>query len=432
MLSRPTVPGVRTVSAVEQLLGSRPLTTMRWGLDRTRDLLAALDHPETAFRAVHVGGTNGKGSASASIEAVLRESGHVTGLYTSPHLFRVEERIRVSGRPASADLLERCAEQLLRVSEGSSATYFEVLTVLGFLAFAEAGVEWAVVEVGLGGRLDATNVLSPEACALTSVALEHTAWLGDTLSEVAGEKAGIFKPGVPAALGPLPDEALAVAEARAAKVGSPLLRLGRDATVRDVTVDGAGTSFLYTSAARPGGLRVRVPLPGIHQAFNVGTGLLALEALPLSLSDEIVRSGLAAVHWRGRFEMLEGPGGSCVVDVAHNPAGIATLLDTLRRVAPPRPWVVVFAVLSDKDWRSMLGAVRDAGLQAVLTQAGSAPAERRWDPAAAHGEMPGTTLVPELEEALGRARELAGPGTVVVAGSCHTVAEALDALDAGD
>lgn len=405
---------------------------MRWGLDRTRDVLAALNHPETAFRSLHVGGTNGKGSTAASLEAVLRADGWATGLYTSPHLFRVEERIRVGGRPVPSDLVERCAEAVLDASAESGATYFEVLTALGFLVFAEAGVEWAAVEVGLGGRLDATNVLTPEVSVLTSVALEHTAWLGDTVEEVAAEKAGIFKPGVPAVLGPLPDGALRVAEARAAQVGAPLFRLGRDARVEDVVVDGEGTAFLYRSKARPEGLRLRIPLPGIHQAFNVGTALLALEALPLALSDEILRSGLASVGWRGRFERVAGPGGGYVVDVAHNPAGSAALLDTLNRVAPPRPWVLVFAVLSDKDWRSMLGPWQRAGVRVVLTRAASAPAERRWDPAEAARELPGSTLEPDLGEALRRARELAGPGTVVVAGSCHTVAEALELLDTGD
>jgi dihydrofolate synthase/folylpolyglutamate synthase len=405
---------------------------MRWGLERTRDLLADLDHPETAFRAVHVGGTNGKGSAAAAIEAVLRADGRATGLYTSPHLFRVEERIRVDGQPADPELVERCAERVLEAAGSSSATYFEVLTVLGFLAFAEAGVKWAAVEVGLGGRLDATNVITPEACALTSVSLEHTAWLGDTLAEVAGEKAGIFKPGVPAVLGPLPEEALRVAEARASETGAPLLRLGRDATVEEVTVDAAGAAFLYRSRVRPGGLRVRIPLPGVHQVLNAGTALLALEALPLELPDENVCSGLAGVRWRGRFERVDGPGGEYVVDVAHNPAAMAALLDTLRRVAPSRPWVMVFAVLSDKDWRTMLESVRETGIRVVLTQAASAPPERRWEPSAAAAELPDAVLEPDLGAALERARELAGPGTVLVAGSCHTVAEALEALEAGD
>lgn len=430
MLSGGLAGGPGPGTALARLLATRPLTAVRWGLERTRDLLERLGNPESTFEVVHVGGTNGKGSAAAAVEAVLRAGGHTTGLYTSPHLFSVEERIRVDGRLAPPDLLERCAERLLGVSRDSEATYFEVLTVLGLLAFAEAGVEWAAVEVGLGGRLDATNVLSPRVCALTSVSLEHTAWLGDTIAEVASEKAGIFKRGVPAVLGPLPPDATAVAEVAAETVGAPVLRLGRDATVSDVAVDARGTRFEYRSAARPGGLPVRVPLAGIHQAFNVGTALLALEALPLPLEDEVVRSGLAGLRWRGRFEVLERAEGTWVFDVAHNPAAIVVLLDTLRRSALPCPTAVLLAALADKDWRGMLASLREEGLPVVLTQADSAPAERRWDPAAVHGAAPWTVLVESFREALGRARELAGPGTVVVTGSCHTVAEALEALDA--
>jgi dihydrofolate synthase/folylpolyglutamate synthase len=406
---------------------------MRWGLDRTRAMLDALGRPEATFRSLHVGGTNGKGSAAAAMESVLRADGRATGLYTSPHLFRVAERIQVGGRPAPTDLLERCAEAVLLVAETSDATYFEALTALCFLVFREAGVEWAAVEVGLGGRLDATNVLRPEVCALTSVALEHTAWLGDSLAEVAAEKAGIFKPDVPVALGPLPEAALEVAERTAMEVGAPVRRLGRDAWVRDVTVSERGTEFLYVSDRRPEGLRVRLPLPGIHQAFNVGTALLALEWLPGAPSDECVLRGVEAVRWRGRFEVLDRPDGTWILDVAHNPAAMTSLVDALERVGPPRPRVLLLAVLADKDWRSMLELARRRGLAVVLTQAPSAPPERRWDPARAHVETgPEVVFSPLFREAMERARELAGHGTVVVAGSSHTVADAARALDAAD
>ncbi len=404
---------------------------MRWGLDRVRALLAAVGHPEGSFHAVHVGGTNGKGSVAAFVEGVLRADGRRTGLYTSPHLFRVEERIRIDGRPAPAELLESCATRLLEALPGSRATYFEAMTALGFLAFREAGVEWAAVEVGLGGRLDATNVLVPEACALTSLSLEHTEYLGDTLATVAAEKAGILKAGVPVAIGPVPEKAAVVMAEVGARVGAPTRWVGREAKVENLTVGRDGTSFEYVSDRRPAGLRVRVPLAGVHQAFNAATAILTLDSLPLCLSDEVVRFGLEAVRWRGRFEVLERPDGTWIVDVAHNPAAMASLLDTLCRVRPPRPRALLFAVLADKDWRSMLALARHEGLPVVLTSPPGAPPERRWEPAAAM-EAASDSVVADFGAAMARARELAGAGTVVVCGSFHTAAEALRALDAAD
>lgn len=425
--------GARAGTALARLLEGRPTSAIRWGLDRTRALLDAVGRPEESFRSLHVGGTNGKGAAAAAIESVLRASGRATGLYISPHLLRFGERIQVHGRPAPEGLVERCAAALLPAARESDATHFEALTALAFLVFREAHVEVAAVEVGLGGRLDATNVLRPEACAVTSVSLEHTAWLGDTVSEVAREKAGILKDGVPAALGPVPAEAGAVFEEVAREAGARLLRLGRDAHVEGVEVDRRGTRFRYVSGHRPEGLDLRVPLAGVHQAFDVATALLALDATAHAPAREALRRGLADLRWRGRFEVLERPDGTWVVDVAHNPAALASTLDTLERTGLPGPRAALVSILEDKDWRSMLAALRSAGIPAVLTSAPSAPAERRWDPARAHAAEPdGTTLEPDWPAALRTVRELAKGGTVLVAGSCSTAADALRALDATD
>jgi len=426
-------PGAEAGTALALLLEGRPTSAIRWGLGRTRALLEAVGRPEESFRSLHVGGTNGKGAAAAAIESILRASGRVTGLYTSPHLLRFGERIQVRGRPAPEALVQRCAAALLPAARHSDATHFEVLTALAFLVFREARVEVAAVEVGLGGRLDATNVLCPEACAVTSLSLEHTDWLGDTLAEVAREKAGILKQGVPAALGPVPEEADAVFEEVARDVGTRLLRLGREARVEGVEVDRAGTRFRYVSGDRPEGLDLRVSLAGVHQAFDVATALLALDACADAPDARAVGRGLAGLRWRGRFEVLDRPDGTWVVDVAHNPAALASTLDTLERTDLPEPRVALVSILGDKDWRSMLAALRSAGIHAVLTSAPSAPAERRWDPARAHAAEPEeTTLEPDWPSALRTVRELAGDGTVLVAGSCSTVADALRALDATD
>jgi len=294
---------------LDRLLARRPLSEIEPGLERIRDLLARLDHPERSFRSVHVGGTNGKGSTAAMIEAVLRETGRRTGLYTSPELLTAAERFRVDGRPLPVEELERRARELRPLVEGTGATFFEAGTALAFDAFRSAGVEVAVVEVGMGGRFDATNVLLPDVCAVPSVALDHTAWLGSDLESVAAEKAGILKGGVPAALGPMEPGPRSVFDRRAAEVGAPIVALGEDARVEAVEVERGATSFRYRSSER-GTTRLRVALAGAHQARNAGVAVLALDRLSDPPADGALRRGLASVRWRGRAEWLEGPEGA--------------------------------------------------------------------------------------------------------------------------
>lgn len=418
---------------LEDLLTSRPLEAVEWGLDRTREMLAALGDPQRSFRSVHVGGTNGKGSAAAMVASVLQAEGFATGLYTSPELRDIRDRYRVDGRPLPAGLLDACAARVAPLARASGATFFEAATVLAFLAFREAGVEWAAVEVGLGGRLDATNVLRPEACAVTGVALDHTGYLGDALEDVAVEKAGILKSGVPCALGPLPDRLLAVFRRRAEEVGAPLRVVGRDARIGEVAVDADGTSFTYTSAARPGGERLRVPLPGTHQARNAGVALLALESLPAPPSSDAIREGLAGLRWRGRFEILRREDGDWILDAGHNPSSAAAVAATLDEVGPRRPLVLVLSVLRDKPWREMLETLEPHAASTVLTVAPSSPGGRVWDPELAGRAAAGVAaVVADFDEALTHARELAGEGTVLVTGSCYAVGDALRWLEGDD
>ena len=415
---------------LEEILTSRPLTAVEWGLERTRELLRRLGDPQRGFRSIHVGGTNGKGSAAAMAAAVLTAQGRRVGLYTSPELRETPDRYRVDGRPLPRDLLTDCAERIGPVAEELGATFFEAATALAFLAFREAEVEWAVAEVGLGGRLDATNVLEPAAVMITSVARDHERFLGNDLREIAREKAGILKEGVPTAVGPMPSEAGAVVAERARRVGAPLRRLGEHGSVEDVAVTLEGTRFTYRSAGRPGGVELSVPLPGVHQAENAGVAILALDALEEPPSEEALRSGLSGLRWRGRYEVLRRDGLTWVLDAGHNPASAAALADTLDRTAPPEPRVLLAAVLSDKDWRSMLAPLRERTRAGVLTVAPSAPSARRWDPAAAAAALgEGTEAMPDFDAALARAAELAGQGTVVVAGSCYTVGDVLRRLD---
>ena len=415
---------------------------IRWGLGRTSRILDALGDPHRAFDVLHVAGTNGKGSVAA-IASTLAASPRPVGLYTSPHLTRFAERIRIGADDAPDELLESCAARVEPLVTREGATYFEAATALAFLAFAEAGVEVAVVEVGLGGRLDATNVVSPAACAITSIALDHCETLGNTLAEVAEEKAGVLKPSVPVVLGNLPAEALAVIERRAAVIASPVWRSGEQIVADHIRVRPSGTSFRYRCPSWPDGEHLSLPLVGDHQAENAALALGLVERAGRLPERQSVAALLGGVRWPGRFERWEDASGVWILDVAHNPDGAAALARTVGALEPARPIVVVASMLARKAWRPSLAALAGITDAWVLTVAPSHEAGAAWDAAEAgafvaslgsrsSGGVFSCVVEPRLETALRRARELAGRGTVVVAGSCHVVGDARVALDAGE
>ncbi|MGH7445768.1 MAG: bifunctional folylpolyglutamate synthase/dihydrofolate synthase, partial [Longimicrobiales bacterium] len=244
---------------------------IRWGLDRTLAMLAAVGDPHLHYRTIHVGGTNGKGSVAATIGRVLQEAGHHTGLYSSPHLTTFRERIRIASEPIAESALVAAAARLWPHIDAAAPSFFEATTAIGFLALADAGVDVAVIEVGLGGRLDATNVVAPELCVLTNVSLDHVQLLGETVPEVAAEKAGIIKAGVPVVTGETAPDVLAVFAERARSVGAPLHVLPTDATM-NVSVALDGTRFALETRAW-GTLDLHTPLIGAHQARNVALAL---------------------------------------------------------------------------------------------------------------------------------------------------------------
>ncbi|HEX5726092.1 MAG TPA: Mur ligase family protein [Longimicrobiaceae bacterium] len=415
-------------------LFDRPAGGIRWGLERTEALLAGVGDPHRRFRSLHVGGTNGKGSVSALCEAALRAAhpGRAVGLYTSPHLVSFAERIRIGGRPVERGALLACEARLRPEIERSGASFFEGTTAIAFLCLAEAGVEVAVVEVGLGGRLDATNVVHPVAAAVTNVARDHVEYLGDSLEEIAREKAGIFKPGVPVVVGESDPVPLAVLRRRAAEVGAPLAVLDEVARVEAVRVSLEGTRFRLRSE-RWGARPLRVPLPGAHQARNAALAAELLGLLPDDLRPEweAVEAGFAAARWPGRMQVEVRGGLTWIFDVAHNPAGVAALAAALDALSPPRPLVLVAAILADKAWGEMLPPLLARADAAILTVAPSSPPARRWDPEAAARALGDARVrvIPELEDALRRAETLAPYGTVLVTGSVHTVGDALAALE---
>lgn len=410
-----------------------PLATgVHWGLERTERALAALGDPHRTCPTIHVGGTNGKGSVVSTLAAVLEAEGFKTASYTSPHLCSFRERMVVGGEALSEDVLLERADEVRDAIVRFGLTFFEAVTVLGFHSFAREGVDVAVVEVGLGGRLDATNVIRPEVTAVTNVALDHADFLGDTLPEIAAEKAGIVKAGVPFLTAETRPELLEVFRATAAEHGAPFHPVDPGDRIGDLELAADHTAFTVRSRTW-GELRPRTPLVGRHQAANALLAVEILEALPSELrpSGSAVVEGIAGVEYHGRDQIEITEGGTWFFDVAHNTAGLLSLVDTIDRLDLPRPMVALVGVLGDKDWRSMLPPLFSRVDFAFLTQPPSAPPERRWDAAAAAAAV--RHVVPmRLEEdfvrAMGEARAEAGRGTVVVTGSCHTVGSALKVL----
>jgi dihydrofolate synthase/folylpolyglutamate synthase len=397
-------------------------------LERMRAALVLRGHPERRLRALHVAGTNGKGSTAAMLEAVLRACGYRTGLYTSPHLVDFAERIRAGGLAMPHDAIVELVAELRVALEaaGIALTHFELATLLGFEWLARVGVDVAVVEVGLGGRLDATNTCVPIGTAITSIGRDHEEFLGHDLAGIAREKAGIAKPGVPLVVGAVAPEIDAAIATVAADVGAPVV-----SAAREVTLEASGD-----------GLRFRAPgvdwdglalgLPGAFQRDNARTALALLATLRsvLPVDGDAVRRGLAGVVWPGRLADLGGAP-RVVVDGAHNPDGVAALVRELPRLVGGERVTLVFAVMADKAWEAMLAALVPHASRIVATRVG----RRGLDPALvarALGDRLPVDVVEPAPAAIARARTAAGAdGVVLVAGSLFLVGETYAAARAG-
>jgi len=404
-------------------------TTGKWklGLERVQALLRALGDPHLQLRALHVAGTNGKGSVCATLDAVLRERGLRVARYTSPHLVDFPERFLMDGAPVASERIVAWVEQWTPEVERLGATFFEATTAMAFQFFSEDHADVAVIETGLGGRLDATNVLRPLVAGVTNIQIDHVEYLGATREEIAFEKAGIFKEGVPAVVGEpeLGIRDLLVSHARA-HGATPIRTVFGESAIEDVAVTAEGTRF---NLRRENDVRmVRTPLIGRHQASNAAVALAMLEELPADLRPDAaaVEAGMRRVSLPGRFQRV----GKHVFDVAHNPDGSRTLAQTLAETRMPRPIAVVFSVLSDKDWSSMMAALAPHVDLFVLTNSPTAPASRAWSVAdvMAHARAHGwaAEVVRDFDRALVRAAEEGA--TVVITGSFHTVGDAMTRL----
>ncbi|HVP39337.1 MAG TPA: Mur ligase family protein [Candidatus Saccharimonadales bacterium] len=393
-----------------------------WGLAGIRRLLEWCGHPERRYPAVLVGGTNGKGSTAAALERILREAGYRTGLYTSPHLVDFGERVRVDGRAIPAARLAALLRRFAPRGERGGHSFFEVATALALRHFADAQVDIAVLEVGLGGRLDSTNAVLPEVSVLTGVSLEHTEYLGNTLAGIAREKAGIVRRGRPAVVGGRGRARELLAAAAAAR-GARVVIAQRAARLRLLSQDPAGMELEL-----PSGARLRTALVGRHQISNLecaAAAALALRGRGFALDSLHVARGLAAVRWPGRFEWLARRG--VVLDVAHNPEAAVAFARTWREVFG-RPAVGVLGMLKDKDAAGVARRLRCCARLLVAT----APATERALPAAALARALGRArhrVEPDVAAALRHALAARRPGEpVFVTGSLYTVGEAIPLL----
>ncbi len=356
----------------EKLRGYR-YSPEEFNLARMENLLGLIGNPHISFRSLHVAGTKGKGSTCAMLESVLRAHGYRTGLYTSPHLHTFRERIRIAGEMVSEEDVTSGIEELRPYIEKiPGITTFEVMTALAFFLFARKGVEVAVVEVGLGGRLDATNVVIPLVSVITSISFDHMQILGNTLASIACEKAGIIKEKVPIVSAPQEREALEVIEETARLKGSPLVLVGRDWTWEEIIETSEDQSFIAKRLNPPGfSVKVRLPLLGVHQPVNATVAIAALEEARvrgLLVSDEAIREGLEKVEWPGRLEILQHSP-LLVVDGAHNVDSARRLAQSLRKLFSWDRFILIFGASADKDIPGMLKELLPLADEVIFTRA---------------------------------------------------------------
>jgi len=403
-----------------------------FNLSRVERLLAAVGNPHTHFPAMHIAGTKGKGSTAAMSEACLRVAGYRTGLYTSPHLHTFRERIRVAGHKIAREEVVALVEETRPLIERApGVTTFEVVTVIGFLYFARSEVDVAVVEVGLGGRLDATNVLMPEVSVITSLSLDHTYLLGNTLAEIAREKAGIIKPGIPVVSAPQRAAAIKVLEAISRERGAPLIEVRRDWDYNPGPADLEGQVFTARRIT-DGGSELDgeywMPLLGRHQLENGTSALAALDILRqrgFRIPVEAVHQGLHNVHWPGRLEILSREP-LVVVDCAHNPYSAQVLRKALEEWFPDRRWVLIFGASADKDIAGMLRALLPISEYTIVTRSDHPRAESPIELADVVASVGGGAEVSvNVRKSIRRGLAVMDPGDgLLVTGSIFLVADA--------
>ncbi len=404
------------------------IKTAKLGLERIAEVLDALGRPQDRLRFVHVAGTNGKGSTCAMIASALRAAGRRTGLFTSPHLAEPTERIQIDGRPISAERFAAAFERVHAVVErllsagtiDLHTTYFETVTAMGLLVFADEAVDTVVLEVGLGGRLDATNVVMPELCVITPIDFDHEAFLGRSLEAIAGEKAGILKARVAAVFARQRSEAAAVLELRAKQLSIPLART-EAWRIEDLEVDARGSRFLLSGELD---LRIVCPLAGEHQVENAATAAVALTRLGVSESE--IHAGIAQTQWPGRLECISKHP-EIVLDGAHNPAGARALAAYIARFYAGKRVRLIYGAMRDKAIDE-IGEILFSHAQQVIV---TAPRQARaLSPesirqVAVHQDL---RTAANLGEALAMVKDATAEDAIFITGSLFLVAEAREML----
>ena len=415
---------------------------IKFGLSNSRQLMELMGEPHRRFRSVHVAGTNGKGSTSAFLAGMLTAAGYRVGLYTSPHLVSFTERIRINNIPVTEERAVELAERVRRNYQGVSSgegepltpTFFEVTTAMAFTCFAEERVDVAVVEAGMGGRLDSTNVIIPMVSVITNIDLEHTEFLGATIEQIAGEKAGIIKAGVPVVTGAVQPGAIAVIDQAAAASGSTVFRMPKDFGPEEASA-GQEQEFNYRGiAARIP--RLKVGMRGRHQIGNACLALAAIECIGragMVVPEAALRPGLARAVWEGRLERVaERP--DIILDGAHNPSSARVLADALRDLRRSyRSVVLVIGILMDKDFRAIVGHLAPLADRVVVTQPRYSRAldvrTLAGEVSAFHHDVVSATSV---ADAITLARQGAREDDLIlVSGSLYTVGDARAALTPG-
>jgi len=380
------------------------IKTAKLGLDRIRAVLTALGDPQNSFRSVHVAGTNGKGSTCAMIDAGLRTAGIRTGLFTSPHLIEPTERIVIDGMPVTPRQFERAFDAVHKVAGEPHPTYFETVTAMGFWLFREMGVETVVVETGLGGRLDATNILDPILTVITPIDFDHETYLGGTIESIAAEKAGILKPGVPAIFARQRPDAQSVLDHRAAELKIPV-KLTSEFEVRDLHITARGSEF--------SGLKC--PLAGEHQVENAIAAVLALQSLGVS------PRGIENAIWPGRLEQIS-PNPDIILDGAHNPSGARALARYLERFYAGRKLWMIYGAMRDKAVEEIAGILFPLASELILTAPDNARALR---PEALREIAGRGHIAPDISSAVEGVRGgVSEDDAVIITGSLFLVGEA--------
>jgi dihydrofolate synthase/folylpolyglutamate synthase len=427
---------VRTLLSLGRELASpQHAHVQKFGLENITTLAAALDNPHRAAPCVHIAGTNGKGSTAAILESILRGSGLRTGLYTSPHLVRINERIRIGNEDISDEefaaawtRVQGTIESLLAAGKlAAHPTYFECITAMAFVAFASRAVEFAVYETGLGGRLDATNIVQPEVAAITSIDFDHEDYLGHSIEEIASEKAGIIKAGAPVVSSAARPEARKVIARRCQALNVKLVEIDEAWRLENLSADGGiyrATAVAVQSAER---LAIEPPLPGRFQIRNALTAATAARLLAqrgFAVSDATIESGIRSVHWPGRLERLQDRP-AVYIDGTHNPAGARELMKFWEENFAGRRILLVYGAMRDKAVDEIAGLLFPRADLVILTEphqprAISAPLLAEMTAHLARNSM----VVRDPMAALERAIELAGPADAVFAtGSLYLVGD---------